>query len=124
MPIVLVKADGNEYLSNPKAAFSKNHQVLAIGYRRHGDEWGIDIYDPNFPNTIQTLHTGGRYQTPKGDTTRTGSFRGYFRTPYKLERPPWVPDTPSVIEGHTGAKNSAHDARLGSQTAGGAEHEA
>ncbi|HXG05358.1 MAG TPA: hypothetical protein VNO23_18335 [Candidatus Binatia bacterium] len=96
VPIVLVKADGNDYLGDPKAAFSKNHQVLAIGYHRHGDEWDIDIYDPNFPNTIQTLHTGGRYQTPKGDTTRTGSFRGYFRTPYKLERPPWVPDTPSV----------------------------
>ncbi|HXG01786.1 MAG TPA: hypothetical protein VNO23_00010 [Candidatus Binatia bacterium] len=96
VPIVLVKADGNDYLSNPKAAFSKNHQVLAIGYHKHGEEWDIDIYDPNFPNTIQTLHTGGRYQTPKGATTRTGAFRGYFRIPYRLERPPWVADTPTV----------------------------
>lgn len=96
VPIVLVKADGNDYLSNPKAAFSKNHQVLAIGYHRHGDEWDIDVYDPNFPNSMQTLHTGGRYQTAKGSSVRTGTFRGYFRTPYKLERPPWVPDTPTV----------------------------
>jgi len=94
--IALVKASGEDLLSNSKAAFSKNHQVLAIGYRKHGDEWQIDIYDPNFPNTIQTLHTDGRYQTQKGTTTHTGSFRGFYRAPYKIERPPWVKASPTV----------------------------
>jgi hypothetical protein len=94
--IVLVKASGEDMLSNPKAAFSKNHQVLAIGYRRHGDEWQIDIYDPNFRNTVQTLHTDGRYQTQQGGTAHTGKFRGFFRAHYKLERPPWVQESPTV----------------------------
>jgi hypothetical protein len=96
--IVLVKASGEDLLSDPKAAFSKNHQVLAIGYRRHGDEWDIDVYDPNFSNTIQTLHVDARRQTEKGSSEKTGRFRGFFRAPYKLERPPWVPDSPRVAE--------------------------
>jgi len=96
--IVLVKASGEDMLSNPKAAFSKNHQVLAIGYRKYGEEWQIDIYDPNFPNTIQTLHTDGRYQTEQGKTSHTGQFRGFFRAPYKLDRPPWVQDNPAVAD--------------------------
>lgn len=96
--IVLVKASGEDMLSNAKAAFSKNHQVLAIGYRRHGDEWQIDIYDPNFPNTIQTLHTDGRNQTERGKTAHTGKFRGFFRAQYKLDRPPWVQDNPAVAD--------------------------
>ena len=94
--IVLVKASGEDMVSNPKAAFSKNHQVLALGYSRHGDEWDIHIYDPNFPNTIQTLHTNGRHQTEKGATVHTGKFRGFFEAPYRLKRPPWVEDSPAV----------------------------
>ncbi len=98
VPVVLVKASGEDMIKNPKAAFTKNHQVLAIGYRKHGEEWQIDIYDPNFPNTIQTLHTDGRHQTERGKTAHTGEFRGFFRAPYKLDRPPWVQDSQSVAD--------------------------
>jgi hypothetical protein len=97
VPIVLVKASGEDLASNPKSAFSKNHQVLAIGYRAAGsDEWEIDIYDPNFPNGVQTLHTQGRYQTARGSSAQTGKFRGYFVAPYDAERPPWVPNDQAV----------------------------
>lgn len=97
VPIVLVKASGEDLASNPKSAFSKNHQVLAIGYRVAGeDEWEIDTYDPNFPNTVQTLHTKGRYQTARGSSAHTGKFRGYFTAPYSAKRPPWVPNDPAV----------------------------
>ncbi|MGQ0835560.1 MAG: hypothetical protein ACT4O5_11715 [Gammaproteobacteria bacterium] len=97
VPIVLVKASGEDLATNPKSAFSKNHQVLAIGFRVAGeDEWEIDIYDPNFPNTVQTLHTKGRYQTARGSSAHTGKFRGYFAAPYGAERPPWVPNDAAV----------------------------
>jgi hypothetical protein len=93
VPIVLVKASGEDLATNPKSAFSKNHQVLAIGFRVAGsDEWEIDIYDPNFPNSVQTLHTRGRYQTARGSSAHTGKFRGYFVAPYGAETPPWVPN--------------------------------
>ncbi len=98
VPIVLVKADGEDMATNPKAAFSKNHQVLAIGYHKYGDDWQIDIYDPNFPNTTQTLHTDGRYQTERGKTAHTGKFRGFFRAPYNPHRPPWVQDSQAVAD--------------------------
>lgn len=96
VPIVLVKASGEDMVRDPKAAFTMNHQVLATGYQRHGDEWDIYIYDPNMPNTLQTLHVDGRFQTQKGGTARTGSFRGFFEAPYRLERPPWVHDSATV----------------------------
>lgn len=97
IPIVLVKASGEDLATNPKSAFSKNHQVLAIGFRVAGEnEWEIDIYDPNFPNTVQTLHTKGRHQTARGSSAHTGKFRGYFVAPYGAERPPWAPNDVAV----------------------------
>jgi hypothetical protein len=74
-----------------------NHQVVAIGYELEGTPgkgyWKIHIYDPNFHDQIQTLHTGPRYQTAKGGTARTGSFRAFFVTPHEVKRPPWVPQS-------------------------------
>lgn len=97
VPIVLVNADIDDFRGNPQRAFSKNHQVLAIGYRLHqkpgDDEWDILIYDPNFPNEVHTLHTGQRIQTDaSGNRTHAERFRGLFASPYAYERPYWVPD--------------------------------
>jgi hypothetical protein len=81
-----------------KNALTGNHQSLAIGYSHHEgiDEphWDVYIYDPNFPGQTQTLHTAtdhhGAYQTRRGYTQQTGTFRGFFKLPYSPERPPWV----------------------------------
>ena len=82
-----------------KNALTGNHQSLAIGYSHHEgiDEphWDVHIYDPNFPDETQTLHTAtdhhAAYQTRRGSTLHTDTFRGFFKLPYTAERPPWIP---------------------------------
>ncbi|HEY3128026.1 MAG TPA: hypothetical protein VGL91_01085 [Acidobacteriota bacterium] len=83
---------------SPDNPLFENHQVVAIGYEHHENidepHWDVHIYDPNFPGTTQTLHTATdhhrAYQTAKGGTQQTGKFRGFFKLPYRTERPPWV----------------------------------
>jgi hypothetical protein len=107
VPIAFVRAtvSTNEALRllKPDSPIFRNHQVVAIGYSLHErpvgrpDEahWDIHTYDPNFPDTTQTLHTATdhhrAYQTEKDKLTETGSFRGFFKLPYSKERPPWIP---------------------------------
>jgi hypothetical protein len=121
VPLLLVKSDANDFLpdidlSNPANSslkpkgFLKNHQVLAIGYRRHKgagfkDHWDIDIYDPNHPGEIHTLHLRQRTQNRKiredgtvdNDHLHPGDnvlhrFRGLCASPYDKKRPYWIPD--------------------------------
>jgi hypothetical protein len=104
VPLLLIKTDLAQ-------ALTKNHQVLAIGYRRCKKtagmkaHWGIDIYDPNHPDEVHTLHysSEGRAQTRRIDRSgaevidpddprknKVGSFRGFFVTPYDVKLPFWV----------------------------------
>jgi hypothetical protein len=115
VPLCLIKADIDDYLPGRSGlvpeGFTKNHQVLAIGYRlcpetsamkRH---WAIDVYDPNYPDEVHTLHYSedGRAQTRRvrNDGTlvsdpddpgknKVGKFRGFFVTPYSPKLPYWV----------------------------------
>jgi hypothetical protein len=95
--VALLKADINDLTTMGQGnAVLKNHQVLAIGFTLHTlpnghKEWDIHIYDPNFHDTIQTLHTAQRMQTQYGGTTKTAGFRGFFALPYSTKRPPWAP---------------------------------
>jgi hypothetical protein len=113
VPLCLVKADFDDMLPDPlnptlpPAGFTKNHQVVAIGYRRHEvgpDHWDVDIYDPNYPDEVHTLHLKLRVQTARvqsdgslyddaddPDENRRGRFRGFFRTPYEAGDVPWAP---------------------------------
>jgi hypothetical protein len=113
VPLCLVKADADDFLpdfGNPTLApsgFTKNHQVVAIGYRRHTvgpDHWDVDIYDPNYEDEIHTLHLKLRVQTARvrsngalfadaddPDKNRRESFRAFFVTPYEERRAPWEP---------------------------------
>ncbi len=85
VPLLLVNAKYGD-----KNAFTRNHQVLAIGYQLHTrsdgkQEWDIRIYDPNCPDLVKTLHTGSRTNTC-GNT----KFRGLFVTQYRGQKPYWV----------------------------------
>jgi hypothetical protein len=91
------------------AAVQKNHQVLAIGYRRCAAtagmtaHWAVDAYDPDYPDQIMSLHFGdrGRAETPRLDAQghviddptgrELASFRAFFAMPYTHKRPPWAP---------------------------------
>lgn len=92
--------------SGVKNALTGNHQSLAIGYSHHEgiDEphWDVYIYDPNFPDETQTLHTAtdhhAAYQTRRGSTLHTDTFRGFFKLPYTAGRPPWIPARAGKIE--------------------------
>jgi hypothetical protein len=92
IPVALLKASASVGQLTPpyteNSALFKNHQVLAVGYSQHGDHWDIHIYDPNYKE-LQTLHTGPRYQTTKGSTTPTETFRALFSIPYSAKRPYW-----------------------------------
>lgn len=112
VPIAIVRAtvSVNEAVKltqgSPDNPLFENHQVVAIGYEHHENidepHWDVHIYDPNFPGTTQTLHTATdhhrAYQTPKGGTQQTGKFRGFFKLPYRTERPPWVPAQPGKLK--------------------------
>ncbi len=111
VPLCLVKADFDDMLPDPThptlppGGFTENHQVVAIGYRRHSagpDHWDVDVYDPNYPDEIHTLHLKLRVQTARvrsdgtlfpdaddPDENRRGRFRGFFRTPYEPHDAPW-----------------------------------
>ena len=94
----LVKARPEDVLSLEDNALVKNHQVLAIGYELHhdpvnGTHWDIRIYDPNFPDRIERMHTHSNvpgYQTDDTGTQQTASFRGFFASPYSPKQPFWV----------------------------------
>ncbi len=115
VPLCLIKADIADYLPGRTGmvpeGFTKNHQVLAIGYRRCPESsampkhWAIDIYDPNYPDEVHTLHYSeeGRAQTRRvrangtledhpddPSKNKVGSFRGFFVTPYAPKLPYWV----------------------------------
>jgi len=78
--------------------FVENHQVLAIGYEvhldpTHGNHWDILIYDPNFPDQIQRMHTHSNvagYQTDYQNQSQSGSFRGFFASRYTPKQPYWA----------------------------------
>ncbi|NWG37813.1 MAG: hypothetical protein HXY31_09415 [Nitrososphaera sp.] len=119
VPLLLVrKAYGYKSLLKNKSlakALYTNHQVLAIGYRRHEPagqlaHWDVDIYDPNYPDEVHTLHHHKegkkviRMQTRKVDSDRftnydynsgvdvnnplpsNGIFRGFFNTTYFIDK--------------------------------------
>ena len=74
--------------------FGKNHQVLAVGYEWHGanNEWDIILYDPNAPDQETLLHTGIKKIRPRATNTNYQlSFRGFFVTNYRGQRPWWGP---------------------------------
>ena len=75
-------------------SFSKNHQVLAIGYEwdSNENEWDIIVYDPNFPNSKSRMNTRHKKLEGKwkGQTYKT-AFRGFFVTSYRGKRPYWAP---------------------------------
>jgi hypothetical protein len=80
-----------------------NHQVLAYGYDRTGDDLQIKVYDPNtdFASGDDVyLHLNVAAPTRKTDITHNinigNPVRGFFRVSYQ-------PSDPSVLEpGHTG----------------------
>jgi hypothetical protein len=94
----LVKARPEDLANLQENAVVKNHQVLAIGYDLHNDavngtHWDIRIYDPNFPDRVERMHTHSNvpgYQTDDTGTQQTDSFRGFFATPYSPKQPYWV----------------------------------
>lgn len=114
VPLCLIKADVDDYLPGwdglVPEGFTKNHQVLAIGYRlvaktdAMAKHWAIDIYDPNHPDEVHTLHyhedkrvqtvrsVGGKLVDDPDDVARhrVGGFRGFFVTPYAPKLPYWV----------------------------------
>ncbi|HVS18516.1 MAG TPA: hypothetical protein VMT18_07945 [Planctomycetota bacterium] len=136
VPLCLVKADADDFLpdiGNPTLApsgFTKNHQVVAIGYRRHTagpDHWDVDIYDPNFEDEVHTLHLKLRVQTARvradgtlfsdaddPDRNRRGRFRALFRTPYEEKQPPWAQagTSSSLVQGR---RNSLSKHALGAE---------
>lgn len=94
----LVEATPQDLANLQDNAVVKNHQVLAIGYELHkdpvnGTHWDIRIYDPNFPDRIERMHTHSTipgYEADELTGQQTGSFRGFFATPYSPKQPYWV----------------------------------
>jgi hypothetical protein len=75
-----------------------NHQVLAYGYDRNGDDLQIKVYDPNTdPSSGDDvyLHLNVAAPTRKTDITHNMNIgnpvRGFFRVPYQ-------PSDPSALE--------------------------
>lgn len=119
VPLCLIRSDIHDYTPTDALSedgFLENHQVLAIGYRTcaatpgAGAHWGVDVYDPNHPGLVCTLHLlpEGGVQTAKAgsdgalladrdDPTRNvlGDFRGFFATHYQPRVPYWVSEAPS-----------------------------
>ena len=114
VPLCLIRAKRSDYLLTSKSlkpeGFTINHQVLAIGYRRHDppdgpEHWDVDIYDNNYPNEVHTLHYHRKFrkQTLRKNSNGmlvekydsigsnvSGSFRAFFKTPYEPKTPYWV----------------------------------
>jgi hypothetical protein len=75
-----------------------NHQVLAYGYDRAGDELQIKLYDPNTDpgggdGVHMVLNVGDpTHKTPITHNINIGNpVRGFFRVPY-------TPSDPSALE--------------------------
>jgi hypothetical protein len=74
-----------------------NHQVLAIGYFERNDQWVIEAYDPNFPDTTTYFWLDRRVETsdPAGLHRIDGGhrWRGIFSNAgnYEPKLPFWVP---------------------------------
>ena len=98
MPLGVVKTNISVGSVVTGDIFVGNHQVLAIGYElhldpTHGNHWDILIYDPNFHDQIQRMHTHSNvagYQTDYQNQNQTGSFRGFFASRYTPKQPYWV----------------------------------
>jgi hypothetical protein len=103
VPLCLVRAKTSDLINNPKEFFTKNHQVLAIGYEKHnvaGEEhWDIHIYDPNYPKEVNTLHHHSHYhvQTKKSNNSKfekvryqVATFRGFFDSKTSQKVPTWI----------------------------------
>jgi hypothetical protein len=117
VPLSLVRDDIGDLLpwewdlKKLNSGFQENHQVLAIGYRLHDPpdgprHWDVDVYDPNFPDEVHTLHyhedfrlktrrikAGGGFADDydRLDSNRQRAFRAFFATPYEAKTPPWAP---------------------------------
>lgn len=87
VPLGLVKVD---LLSPPW----NNHQVLAIGdFKDAAGRWVVEVYDPNFPDTVTYLHIERRVQTydPGGnDRVESRRWRGFFTIDYGAKQPYWL----------------------------------
>jgi hypothetical protein len=75
-----------------------NHQVLAYGYDRDGDELQIKLYDPNTdPGAADSVHMVLNVAKPTQKTAISHNInidnpvRGFFRVPY-------TPSDPSALE--------------------------
>lgn len=74
--------------------FTKNHQVLAVGYEwdTANNEWDIILYDPNMPDQETILHTKTKKIRPRRRGTGYQlAFRGFFVTSYRGKKPWWGP---------------------------------
>lgn len=69
---------------------TRNHQVLAWGYREDGREVSLRIYDPNWPDrddVVVTIHLDNALR-PAGLSQSTGEpLRGWFVLPYSPAEP-------------------------------------
>lgn len=115
-PIALgiLRAQGSDVVQlGKKNAVLINHQVVAIGYRlcrktaAMKKHWAIEIYDPNGPDQVCTLHysdqgrsfsvhfdTDGSERPSPDDPSQNvtgGKVRAFFVIPYTRKHPYWVP---------------------------------
>jgi hypothetical protein len=80
--------------SNP-AQLGKNHQVLAYGYDRAGDQVTLKVYDPNTDLgaaddvriSFSLAHAGGK-STITHNVGIGDPIRGFFNVPYSPAQPP------------------------------------
>lgn len=115
--LCVIRSDIHDYTpadALSEDGFLENHQVLAIGFRScvatsgAGAHWGIDVYDPNQPGIVCTMHllpeggvltaktkSSGSLVGQPDDPTKNvvGDFRGFFATKYKPQTPFWVDAT-------------------------------
>jgi hypothetical protein len=74
-------------------SFTKNHQVLAVGYEwdSANNEWDIILYDPNVPDRETLMHTQIKKIRPRASGTGYElAFRGFFVTSYRGQKPLWA----------------------------------
>jgi hypothetical protein len=65
------------------ANLSHNHQVLAVGYRNFEkyEHVQIKIYDPNYPNSLQTLSAKLAWDFIDCQESTGERWRGFFVNP-------------------------------------------
>lgn len=86
VPLLLVNT---RLQGNLADAFTRNHQVLAIGYGRQVGpdgrrQWVVRTYDPNCPDRESRL-----YLTARANSCGSVRFRGFFITKYRGQTPYW-----------------------------------